>query len=93
VLTAGTHEPVLARTVCPLSMTAMLPQLLGQLGHWIEHEHRNGRLRVDDPALLPDTAHTIPALTESLHDASRHLRRAAEALDTAPPIHHPPRRR
>ncbi len=29
------------------SMTGMLPQLLGQLAHWLEHQQHDGRLRVD----------------------------------------------
>jgi hypothetical protein len=65
------------------SMTAMLPQLLGQLAHWLEHQHQAGRLRVDPLAPLPDPAQTMNALTDSLQHATHCLQRAAADLDTA----------
>jgi hypothetical protein len=65
------------------SMTGMLPQLLGQLARWLEHQHQAGRLRVDPLAPLPDPAQTINALTENLHHAIQCLQRAAADLDTA----------
>ena len=65
------------------AMTWMLPQLLGQLAHWLQHEHRAGRLRVDDLAPLPNSDQTMQALTRSLQHASQALRHAAEELDTA----------
>ena len=34
------------------AMTWMLPQLLGQLTHWLTHEHHADRLSVDDHAPL-----------------------------------------
>jgi hypothetical protein len=65
------------------AITWMLPQLLSQLAHWLQHEHHAARLRVDDLAPLPDPDQTVPALTRSLQHASHVLRRTAEQLDTA----------
>jgi hypothetical protein len=65
------------------SMTRMLPQLLGQLTSWLEHQHHAGRLRVDTLAPLPDAAQTVHALTASLQHAIHYIQRAAEELDTA----------
>lgn len=65
------------------AITGMLPQLLGQLSCWLEGEHHRGRLRVDDLAPLPDTAHTVHALTNGLGDAIECVHRAAAELDNA----------
>lgn len=65
------------------SMTSMLPQLLGQLSHWLAREHHDGRLRVDALAPLPDPAQTVHALTDNLQHAIQCLQRAAAELDTA----------
>ena len=65
------------------AMTDMLPQLLGQLACWLDHQQHHGRLRVDTLAPLPDTAQNVGALTECLHHATRWLQRAATELDTA----------
>jgi hypothetical protein len=65
------------------SMAAMLPQLLDQLGHWLEHQQHAGRLRVDTYAPLPDPAATVHALTDSLQHVNQCMQRAATALDTA----------
>jgi len=65
------------------AMTWMLPQLLGQLAHWLQHEHHADRLRVDDLAPLSDPDQTVHTLTRSLQHAREALRRTAEELDTA----------
>lgn len=81
----GLTEPCDASDVIAAlaAMTWMLPQLLGQLTHWLQHEHHADRLRVDDHAPLPDPDPTVHALTRSLQHASQALKRAAEELDTA----------
>lgn len=81
----GLAEPTDAAEVIAAlaAMTGMLPQLLGQLAGWLQSQHHHGRLRVDDLAPLPDTAHTIHALTHSLRDAIECTQRAAAELDTA----------
>lgn len=83
--TDGLTDPVdTAEIIAALaSMTGMLPQLLGQLAHWLEREHHHGRLRVDSLAPLPEPTQTIHALTSSLQHAIRCVQRAAEELDTA----------
>ena len=65
------------------TMTARLPQLLGQLAGWLEHEHHHSRLRVDDLTPQPDTAQTVHAVSNSLQHATRCLQRVAAELDTA----------
>ena len=65
------------------AMTWMLPQLLEQLAHWLQHEHHADRLRVDDLAPLPNPDQTVHTLTRSLQHANQALRRTAEELDTA----------
>lgn len=65
------------------AMTWTLPQLLGQLAHWLQHEHHADRLRVDNLAPLSDPDQTVHTLTRSLQHASQALRRTAEELDTA----------
>jgi len=83
--TGGLAEPLEAAEIIAAlaSMTGMLPQLLGQLGHWVEHENHGGRLRVDSLAPLPDPDQTVHALTSSLQHAIDCLQRTAEELDTA----------
>jgi hypothetical protein len=83
--TEGLAEPhEAAEIIAALAhMTGMLPQLLGQLGHWVEHEHHHDRLRVDSLAPLPDPDQTVHALTRSLQHAIDCLQRTAEELDTA----------
>lgn len=70
-------------TAALATMTARLPQLLGQLVGWLEHEHRHGRLRVDDLTPQPDTAQTVHAVTDTLQHATRYLQRVAAELDSA----------
>jgi hypothetical protein len=65
------------------SMAGMLPQLLSQLAHWLEHEQRHSRLRVDALAQLPDPGQTVHALTASLQHAIQSVQHAAAQLDTA----------
>lgn len=65
------------------AMTGMLPQLLGQLTRSLEHQHHDGRLRVDDLTSLADPDQTVRTLTNSLQHARQALRRAAEELDAA----------
>jgi hypothetical protein len=62
--TGGLTDPLdTAEIITALaSMSGMLPQLLGQLAHWLEAEHHDGRLRVDALAPLPDLAQTVHAL-------------------------------
>ncbi len=64
-------------------LTGMLPQLLGQLGDWLEAEHHLGRPRVDPDAPHPDPEQTIHALTSALRHAAHTQQRTAHALDTA----------
>ena len=65
------------------SITGMLPQLFGQLSHWLAREHHDGRLRVDDLAPLPDPAQTVHALTANLQHAARCVQHARAELETA----------
>ena len=83
--TGGLADPLdTAEIIAALaSMSGMLPQLLGQLAHWLEAEHHGGRLHVDALAPLPDLAQTVHALTGSLQHAIHSIQRAAEELDTA----------
>jgi hypothetical protein len=83
--TDGLAEPAdTAEIIAALaSMTGMLPQLLGQLAHWLEHQQHHGRLRLDTLAPLPDPAQTVHALTDSLHHAIQCVQRTAAELDTA----------
>ena len=83
--TGGLADPLdTAEIIAALASTAsMLPQLLGQLARWLEHQHHTGRLRVDAVAPLSDTAHTVHALTDTLHRAIQCVHHAAEELDTA----------
>jgi hypothetical protein len=83
--TGGLADPLdTAEIITALaSMSGMLPQLLGQLAHWLEAEHHGGRLHVDALAPLPDLAQTVHALTGSLQHAIHSIQRAAEELDTA----------
>lgn len=63
-----------------LAMTQRLPQLLGQLSHWLETEHQAGRAGHDqrlDPGL------TVAVIREELQAASNTFRRAESALDRA----------
>lgn len=76
---ADTAEIIAALT----GMASLLPQLLGQLIHWLEHQHNRARLRVDALAPLPDPAPTVHALTGSLQHAIHHIQHAAEELGTA----------
>lgn len=64
------------------SMTGMLPQLLSQLAHWLDHQHHQGQLRVDDPTLL-DTTQTVHALIDRLREATRCLQSTTAELDAA----------
>ena len=83
--TGGLADPLdTAEIITALaSMSGMLPQLLGQLAHWLEAEHHGGRLRVDTLAPRPHLAQTVHALTGSLQHAIHSIQRAAEELDTA----------
>jgi len=83
--TGGVAEPSDATEVIATlaAMTGTLPQLLDQLACSLEDEHHRGRLRVDDLAPLPDTAHTVHAVSDSLRDANECLQRAAAELDNA----------
>lgn len=83
--TSGLADPLdTAEIIAALAtMAGMLPQLLGQLARWLQHEQHNNRLRVDALAPLPDPAQTMHALTGSLQHATHCIQRAAEQLDTA----------
>ena len=65
------------------SLTAMLPQLLDQLAHWLLEQQHDGRLRVDFLAPHSDLCQAVHATVGALAHASECSRRAGHALDTA----------
>lgn len=64
-------------------LTSMLPQLLGQLADWLDHEYRAGHLRVDPEAPHPDVDRTLRVLTVTLQQAIDAQNEVAHDLDTA----------
>ena len=63
------------------SMEARLPQLLGQLGAWLEQEEATGRIEVAGQA--EDPAVSVMAVVMNLEDASGAAARAQVDLDVA----------
>ena len=83
--TRGLAEPSdTAEIIAALaSMTGMLPQLLTQLAHWLDHQHHRVQLRVDDPTPLLDTTQTVHTLIDRLREATRCLQSTTAELDAA----------